>query len=641
MKRKEKRWTFAGVALKLCIMMRRFGFFLVLLLAIALLGCRQAELAPAVIGEQVAQSQPTMTATIRPSLTPSTTPTPSNTPTPSVTPSPTPTPTATAVAAEITRQPNNIGRQEPQPQGGAPCGIVDVFDFPIEPPNAETVSRGGGDFGRFRDRYDKFHAGEDWGAPAGHPNLGEPVYSIGHGRVMYAHPNGWGRDKGVIIVEHILPNWDIIYSFYGHLDPPSVEINAGECVRRGAKIANIGQPRTPPHLHFEIRNHTPYQPGSGYWPEDPTTVGWLPPSQTIWQQRMAAQPNVAWIRPFPEDAQFVGTLNDQHLVWMTHNSLQANNLSDGRAVSMYWPRVEHENEGRSDALVLPDASILYTVDDRGYLFQYANTAGAGTATPDYDLQWELDLESRGSPVLYALPGGGVLVTMRTMLWGISAAGEVMWQVDVAERPFSWAQSDNQIVFTTGGDDGAAWQVSGDQPPQKIADITGLPVLTQDSLWIYAQNELYHLDLAADADTAVSVVYTFPSTFFPRSGIAALPDGGVVLAHSDRFDQRLLAFNADGSLRWERSFADLRAGNSQLLQLDGRPFLVNWQLQGSSTTLVDVYELEMETAVLNHIFSGGTRTSAFNSWAIVPNDNQILLSINNSLVALAITPAETD
>ncbi len=617
---------------------RRIWLFWFLFFAVVVIGCRQAELAPTEGGEPVAQSEPTLTMTIRPSLTPSSTPTSTNTPTPTITPSPTPTPTATAVSAEVTRLPRNIGRQEPEPQSGAPCGIVDVFDFPIAPPDAATVSRGGGDFGRFRSRYDKFHAGEDWGAPAGHPNLGEPVYSIGHGRVMYAHPEGWGRDKGVIIIEHVLPDGNIIYSFYGHLDPPSVEINAGECVRRGEKIANIGKPRTSPHLHFEIRTHMPFQPGPGYWPEDPTTAGWLPPSKIVWNQRMAAQPNVAWIRPLPEDDHFIGTLNDEQMVWMTNNTLQTINLSDGRAVAMPWPRVEDEDEGRSDALVWPDASRLYTVDDRGHLFQYANVAEEDTAVPDYELQWELDLESRGLPILRQLPGGGVLVTTRATLRGISPDGEVLWEADVVERPSSWAQSDEQIVFTTRGDDGAAWQISGDDPPQKIVDITGIPVLTEDKVWIYAQNDLYQLDLADEAHTAVSV-YTFPNALFARSGMVALPDGGVLLAHSDRFDQRLLAFNGDGSLRWDRSVAELRMGNSQLLQRDGRPYLVTWQSNGSNTTLVDVYELEMETAVLNHIFSGGTRSGSFNSWALTPNDSQLLLSVNDSLIAITKSPSD--
>ena len=71
-------------------------------------------------------------------------------------------------------------------------------------------------------------------------------YAIGHGRVVWAHPNGWGTDKGVIIIRHTFADGSAVLSFYGHMDPESVTLRAGECVVRGQHIANIGQPRTPP-----------------------------------------------------------------------------------------------------------------------------------------------------------------------------------------------------------------------------------------------------------------------------------------------------------------------------------------------------------------------------------------------------------
>jgi hypothetical protein len=125
----------------------------------------------------------TPAATPLPAVTPTQTavPTATTTPTPLNTPTPSATPTATAVPLTVQGDIRSQLLRDPVPSGSAACGLVDLFDFPIDPPHAATVGRGGGDFGVFRSRFDKFHAGEDWGGPGSRPNLGTPVYSIGHG----------------------------------------------------------------------------------------------------------------------------------------------------------------------------------------------------------------------------------------------------------------------------------------------------------------------------------------------------------------------------------------------------------------------------------------------------------------------------
>ena len=72
--------------------------------------------------------------------------------------------------------------------------MVDVLDFPLNPPDAINTS-GGGDFGVYRERYQGNHTGEDWGLQD-RQNFGATVYAIGHGMVTYAQPRGWGRDGG-------------------------------------------------------------------------------------------------------------------------------------------------------------------------------------------------------------------------------------------------------------------------------------------------------------------------------------------------------------------------------------------------------------------------------------------------------------
>ncbi|HZY45078.1 MAG TPA: M23 family metallopeptidase, partial [Anaerolineae bacterium] len=64
----------------------------------------------------------------------------------------------------------------------------------------------------------------------------------------------------VVIVRHVFNDGRTILSFYGHLDPPSVVLNVGDCVERGQQVGEIGKPRGRPHLHFEIRHHLPARP---------------------------------------------------------------------------------------------------------------------------------------------------------------------------------------------------------------------------------------------------------------------------------------------------------------------------------------------------------------------------------------------
>src|SRR5690606_41430861 len=120
-----------------------------------------------------------------PPTTPPPSPTPTLTPTATATPPPSPTPAPTALPLQVIADNQAAQWQPPPAQANAPCGVVDILDFPMNPPDADNIS-GGQDFGVFRNRYGKFHAGEDWWGTRRGSTFGEPVYSIGHGLVTYA-----------------------------------------------------------------------------------------------------------------------------------------------------------------------------------------------------------------------------------------------------------------------------------------------------------------------------------------------------------------------------------------------------------------------------------------------------------------------
>ncbi len=131
-----------------------------------------------------------------------------------------------------------------QPQ----CGVADSISYPID----TNQFRLGQNYGTASPRHQgRFHTGEDWFAGRG-ASLGQPVRAAARGRVTYGSPLAWGRDGGVIIIEHTFPDGSIFYTQYGHLTqgedqtfPPRLS-----CVEKGDLLGYIGTARPAPHLHF-------------------------------------------------------------------------------------------------------------------------------------------------------------------------------------------------------------------------------------------------------------------------------------------------------------------------------------------------------------------------------------------------------
>lgn len=103
------------------------------------------------------------------------------------------------------------------------------------------------------------HLGEDWnGDRGGDTDLGDPVYTIGNGAVVFAKDvrAGWGN---VVIVRHNYRDTDgavkTVDSLYGHLQ--AILVREGQQVKRGDQIGRIGNNRGmyEAHLHLEIHKN--------------------------------------------------------------------------------------------------------------------------------------------------------------------------------------------------------------------------------------------------------------------------------------------------------------------------------------------------------------------------------------------------
>jgi len=130
--------------------------------------------------------------------------------------------------------------------------LADGFDYPVGKPNAEGYYKSRG----LRLNTPR-HMGEDWnGNGGGNSDLGDPVYTVGHGLVTYAS-DARGRWGKVVIVRHAFrePKSGKVLccqTLYGHLD--RIDVRLGQLVKRGDQIGTIGTNRGmfPAHLHAEL-----------------------------------------------------------------------------------------------------------------------------------------------------------------------------------------------------------------------------------------------------------------------------------------------------------------------------------------------------------------------------------------------------
>ena len=536
---------------------------------------------------------------------------PSATSTPTATP--TPTPTLTAVPMQVFDRLRTSRLATPVPQRGAPCGIVDLLDFPLGPPDGDGFAARW-NFGRLSSRYNGIHAGEDWVRTSGN-SLGQPVYAIGHGMVTYAQPLGWGVDKGVVIVRHIFTDGSTFLSFYGHLDPPSVVLRPGDCVQRGDEVGAVGQPRGRAHLHFEIRTHLPDDPGPGYWPVDPQRAGWKIPSDTIWTYRIDTSPGVQWTRSFTATGSTgFGVLNDGTLVALDDRRLIGIEPGDG---SLRWTQ-----------------SISYTVyrstlDAGGASFYVSDFAGVVHALDAQGQErWQVDFDSTARPELMPLPGGGVVVYAEQQWTGVSAEGQRLWRIDRASPPDKWVLNGDELIFTTDAESPVVHRL--DRSGQLIwaARIGGRPVAAGDQVYVYNATGVYRLN--PDAYRA-DLILPLDPTVFETGDVAALPDGSLIVLHRGPNARRLLGLNPDGSLRWDRALAEVGRALPQLTVAGDRIYL--FTIDG------DVMSIDPADGNARRAFDGGsgTRLEGTN-WAFVTVEGRIVLDFRGGKI-VAVDPQQ--
>ena len=372
------------------------------------------------------------------------------------------------------------------------CGIARSISYPVDPAQFQIVQ----DFGAASPRHQgRYHTGEDWYGGRG-TSYGTYVRAIADGRVTFSSPNGWGRDGGVIIIEHSFPDGSTAYSMYGHVtDTEGVIFPAVfTCVHAGDIIASVGDIRPAPHLHFEIRTNQPDIPGPGYTWDNPVSGGWRRPSKFIANWQAWFLNSYRWHADIADETGPIAPpveLNDHSLI-----ALDANRVlrisSDGRVlwrINLTAPAVGLIEQPGGIVVAYADGKLQIVtaeaslglswevgapldspplITPEGIIFHTSDNALIALTPDARSVRWRLD---GVPPVLRWMVGAGVIgaMTSDNAMLTISPDGQLLDRALLRE-PGSLSTNDGSLIaYTRGGlwrvDAAGAWSLDfADAPP---------------------------------------------------------------------------------------------------------------------------------------------------------------------------------
>lgn len=446
----------------------------------------------------------------------------------------------------------------------APCGYVDGFDLPVPDIDLQRT-----DFGIYRARFGGLHTGID----VAFEQLGSPVRAAARGRVTYSDPAGWDTEKGVVVIQHTMPDGTLVNTLYGHME----ELNdytfpaMGQCVERGDIIGAVGFPsRGRPHLHYEVRTRYRHEGGPGYTETNPLELGWLHPLDFTFLARTWI--NAAYRRHFSlaeaptlppllmpdgtyvvaDSAYLKGVSADGQILWQFDTlgaviGLLA--LPDGRLLaatslsqvlvlnngsySVLW----HPTKAFTMPPVLFGETVVFVADDNSLM----------AFTPDGAPLWETDSMS-DRLVRWAVSGEWLAATSQSReLWVVDMTGNVIYRHTFPDLPLPFAASGGMFLLMSGS---GVWRMDRTLTATPLFD-TGRPFTTAAELiddlsgMIYLYTGEGRALYAYGSDGTLWWIAYMPGSHLraPRLGV-----GGGCLIYALSTDGQLLAYDTlDGHL----------------------------------------------------------------------------------------------
>jgi hypothetical protein len=156
-------------------------------------------------------------------------------------------------------------------------------------------------------------------------------------------------------------------------------------------------------------------------------------------------------------------------------------------------------------------------------------------------------------------------------------------------------------------------------------------LSADGSHIYGQDGIYRLDpTSRTAEQRVALVRAYPGVV----DVLELPSGGLLMASASRLRRELVLLKDDATLRWQRSFSEAIAGLPRLFLLGERAYAL-FRDDSGPWPVVRLFTIDMDSAELTHIFSGGTGSTGTGGVSVVALDgDRILIDIvGGGVVAL--------
>ena len=495
-------------------------------------------------------------------------------------------------------------------QAQAACGIVSSIAFPVD----RSVFQIAQDFGVPSPRHQgKYHTGEDYYGGR-NASYGQPVRAIADGRVTYSSGNGWGRDGGVVIIEHTFPDGSVAYSMYGHMENGDLYPFPAryDCVKGGDIIGMVGNARPAPHLHLEIRTNQPDIPGPGYTPEVPTTLGWRKPSQFItnWMAWLSgahlwhAETGNNLIAPPLE-------LSDHSLLFLDKTRLR-DLTPDGRVL---W------------RIILPRPAVgLSLLDGTPILIDADGTIQVIGLDVTLGQSWATGVAFDSPPIT----AGDLLLlhSPNNTLVALSAdRRSVVWQVEDVPPIVDSQAAPNLIGLITEGGDLLSVSYQGvvlDRAPlvdggSLAAGLDGnLLAYTQDGVWSIDGSGTWTLVMAESLPGGTSNGLSQSSDgrlfLLSRSGEAATPTSTSSV---------LFAYAADGTSLWQIEVPDV-AGDAALTQV-GNVLLL-------TTNYGNIVALQADTGALcNATQMYGDGRSPM--WHSLDDDGVLRLAVDEQILGL--------
>lgn len=426
------------------------------------------------------------------------------------------------------------------------CDSVTSIQFPFDTA-AFTLAQ---DFGTPSVRHQgRYHTGEDWYGGRG-TSLGTPVRAIANGRVTFSSTNGWGRDGGVIILEHTFPDGSIAYSQYGHIQEaentpfPAVFT----CVAAGTVIAAVGDARPAPHLHFEIRTENPDIPGPGYTWDFPTQLGWRRPSKFVlnWQTWLADAHE--WHIDLADEAGPVTPpllRADNSLIYL--DSDRVSRVSDDGRI-LWRVNLDRPAVGLVD---VPSPTIIFAdgttrqIDDDG---NFGASSTIGIPLDSAPMSFLND-----APLVLHTPDN-TLIAVDPTTWG------VLWRLDDLPPIVDYAASADMIGMITDANDIIIISIEGSIIDRAVLREPAALLGYSDGLLAYTQGGFWRIDAAG--------VWTLLIPDAPPGGAGAAIMLDSATADVILFDGfTLRAYDSAYALRWSVDLPGV-GGRADIVQAGG-------------------------------------------------------------------------